>query len=163
MHRKCCFFAGLKLRSTYIGILFLIFISSPLVGQSDEAAIKRVIEKESTAYFNVDYKTWAETWVQAPHAYWAYTDISGTRFLEGWDAMKTSLAGYFKSAQPSSGEITNQWLEVRVYESGAYVRFTQMVTDGTDRTETTQIRVLEKKDGQWRVVCMQATDRTPTH
>ncbi|HRG10696.1 MAG TPA: hypothetical protein PLJ08_19125, partial [Cyclobacteriaceae bacterium] len=86
-----------------------------------------------------------------------------TRFLEGWDAMKTSLAGYFKTAQPSSGEITNQWLEVRVYETGAYVRFTQMVTDGTDRTETTQIRVLEKKDSQWRVVCMQATDRTPTH
>jgi hypothetical protein len=152
----------LKLCSNHIILFFLILISSPLVGQSDEEAIKRVIEKESTAYFNVDYKTWSETWVQAPHAYWAYTDISGTRFLEGWDTMKTSLAGYFKSAQPSSGEITNQWLEVRVYEGGAYVRFTQVVTDGTDRTETTQIRVLEKLNGQWRVVCMQATDRTPS-
>ncbi len=163
MHHKCCFFARLKLSASNIIFLFLILISVPLAAQSDEEAIKRVIEKESTAYLNVDYKTWAETWVQAPHAYWAYTDISGTRFLEGWDAMKTSLAGYFKTAQPSSGEITNQWLEVRVYETGAYVRFTQMVTDGTDRTETTQIRVLEKKDSQWRVVCMQATDRTPTH
>lgn len=163
MHHKCCFFARLKLSANNITFLFLILISVPLAAQSDEEAIKRVIEKESTAYFNVDFKTWAETWVQAPHAYWAYTDISGTRFLEGWDAMKTSLAGYFKTAQPSSGEITNQWLEVRVYETGAYVRFTQMVTDGTDRTETTQIRVLEKKDSQWRVVCMQATDRTPTH
>ncbi len=160
MPNKCCFFVSMKLRICFL-FLLLILVSSPLLAQSDEEAIKRVIEKESTAYFNVDYKTWAETWVQVPHAYWAYTDASGTRFLEGWDTIKTSLASYFKSSQPSSGEITNHWLEVRVYQTGAYVRFTQMVIDGIDRTETTQIRVLEKQNGEWRVVCMQATDRTP--
>jgi len=152
----------LKSNRTHIIIALLILVSAPLIAQTEEDAIKRVIEKESTAYFNVDYKTWSESWVQAPHAYWSYTDASGTRFLEGWDTMKNSLAAYFKSAQPSSGEITNQWLEVRIYEDGAYVRFTQLVTDGTDRTETAQIRVLEKQNGQWRVVCMQATDRSPT-
>ncbi|MCW5911246.1 MAG: nuclear transport factor 2 family protein [Cyclobacteriaceae bacterium] len=141
-------------------IALLLGMPLALAAQSDSEAIKRVIEKESTAYFNVDYKAWADTWVQAPHAYWSYTDLSGTRFLEGWDTMKTSLARYFKTAQPSSGEITNQWLEVRVYDTGAYVRFTQLATDGTDRTETAQIRVLEKENGQWRIVCMQATDRT---
>lgn len=151
----------LKSNSANILIALLIIISTPLIAQSEEEAIKRVIEKESTAYFNVDFKTWAETWVQAPHAYWSYTDVSGTRFLEGWEAMKTSLAGYFKSAQPSSGEITNHWLEVRVYDGGAFARFTQVVIDGTDRTETVQIRVLEKQNGIWHVVCMQATDRTP--
>lgn len=155
------FLCSLKFLKKYSVILLLACLSPMVVAQTDEDAIKRVIEKESTAYFNVDYKSWAETWVQAPHAYWSYTDASGTRFLEGWDAMKNSLATYFKSAQPSSGEITNQWLEVRIYDAGAYVRFTQLVTDGTDRTETAQIRVLEKQNGQWRVVCMQATDRSP--
>jgi hypothetical protein len=156
---KCCFFVALNLLKNHILILPLVFISLRLFAQSDEDAIKRVIEKESTAYFNVDYKTWAESWVQAPHAYWAYTDGSGTRFLEGWDAIKKSLIPYFKTAKPSSGEITNRWLEVRIYETGAYVRFTQLVIDGTDRTETAQIRVLEKVNGQWRLVCMQATGR----
>lgn len=145
----------------YIPVILLACLSPILAAQTDEDAIKRVIEKESAAYFNVDFKTWAETWVHAPHAYWSYTDASGTRFLESWENIKNSLAGYFKTAQPSSGEITNQWLEIRIYDGGAYVRFTQMAIEGSDRTETTQIRVLEKQDGQWRVACMQATDRTP--
>jgi hypothetical protein len=144
-------------------VLLMLAAITQTAAQTDAEAIKLIVSKESTAYFNVDYKTWAETWVQAPHAYWSYTDVSGTRFLEGWDSIKNSLASYFKSAKPSSGEIANQWLEVRVYETGAYVRFTQVATDGTDRTETTQIRVLEKLNGQWRIACMQAADRSSFH
>ena len=150
----------LNLRLTHILIPILIVISQTLVAQGDVEAIKRVIEQESTAYFNVDYKAWSETWVQAPHAYWSYTDVTGIRFLDGWNAIRTSFGSYFNTVQPSSGEITNHWLEVRVYENGAYVRFTQLAIDGADRTETAQIRVLEKQNGHWRVVCMQATDRT---
>jgi hypothetical protein len=145
--------------SVHILTLLFTLVSLRLAAQSETEAIKRVVEKESAAYFNVDYKSWAETWLQASHAYWAYTDVSGTRFLEGWEAIKNSMAGYFNSAHPSSGEITNQWLEVRIYDGGAYVRFTQLVTDGTDRTETAQIRMLEKQNGKWRIVCMQAVDR----
>jgi len=157
---KCCFFALVKFANKYIGVALLTFVSSFLAAQNEEAAIKRVIEKESAAYFNVDFKTWAECWVQAPHAYWSYTDTSGTRFLDGWEAVKNSMTTYFKSAKPSSGEISNQWLEIRIYEAGAYVRFTQLAIDGTDRTETAQIRVLEKQNGQWRIVCMQAVGRS---
>ena len=58
----------LNLRLTHILIPILIVISQTLVAQGDVEAIKRVIEQESTAYFNVDYKAWSETWVQAPHA-----------------------------------------------------------------------------------------------
>ena len=129
--------------------------------QVDKDAIKAVIAKETQSFMNVDRKSWSETWHQAPYSYWSYSDSTGTSFVEGWEALNKTFDEYFKTQKPSKAKITNEWIEVRVYGTGAYVRFLQKVEDEIDRDETSQIRVLEKKDGKWKVVCMGAIAKYP--
>jgi len=120
--------------------------------QNDIEAIKKVIEKETAAFMNVDYKTWSDLWLKVPYAYWSYSDSTGTNYIEGWENLDKSYREYFKSAPPSRGEITNDWIAIRIYDNGAYVHFTQRMRDEVDDDETSQVRILEKKDGKWKVV-----------
>lgn len=135
---------------------------SQVVAQTKDAdAIKAVIAKETSSYFNVDYKGWADTWLKVPYAYWSYSDSTNTSFVESWDALDKSKASYFKNSKPSRAIITNEWQEVRVYGNGAYVRFIQRVKDDIDRDETSQMRVLEKTKEGWKVICVAAIARYP--
>jgi hypothetical protein len=79
--------------------------------------------------------------------------------VEGWDNLEKTYAEYFNTARPSKAEIKNEWKEIRVYGEGAYVYFIQKVQDDIDNEETSQMRILEKKDGKWKVVCLGAIAR----
>ncbi len=144
---------------SFTGLFWLVYITTS--AQVDKEAIKAVITKETQSFMNVDRKTWAETWHQAPYSYWSYSDSTGTSFVEGWEALNKTFDEYFKTQKPSKAKITNEWIEVRVYGTGAYARFVQKVDDEIDRDETSQIRVLEKKDGKWKVVCVGAIAKYP--
>ncbi len=148
----------MKFQFQYVVLLTLLAGSGPALtyGQSDAEQIKAVIARETSSYMNVDYKSWAATWLQVPYAFWAYSDNETSRVLESWSTMNQSFADYFKNSKPSLGEITNDWIEIRVYETGAFVRFNQKVVDDFDTQLTSQVRVLEKKDGAWKIVCMKA-------
>jgi len=136
-------------------------LSSTFAQTKEVDAIKAVISKETSSYFNVDYKGWADTWLKVPYAYWSYSDSTNTSFVESWDALDKSKASYFKNSKPSRAVITNEWQEVRVYGNGAYVRFIQRVKDDIDRDETSQMRVLEKTKEGWKVICVAAIARYP--
>jgi hypothetical protein len=146
-----------------------IVIANALIGlmvipgqaQSDKEAIKSVIEQETAAFMNVDYRTWSGLWLKVPYAYWSYSDSTGTSFVEGWDNLDNTYVDYFKNARPSKAEITNEWIEIRIFENGAYAHFEQKVYDEIDSDITSQIRVLEKKDGKWKLVCVGAIAKYP--
>lgn len=143
-----------------ITLLFIVGLSwlliTPLAAQDEKEAIKTVIAKETSAFMNVDYKTWASTWVKESYIYWSYSDSTTTSFVEGWDALNKTYAEYFRDSRPSHAEISNEWLEIRIYSNGAYAHFIQRVKDDIDTDETLQVRVLEKIDGKWLVVCVWA-------
>jgi len=145
-----------KIIFTLILGFFQWIYATPLAAQDEKEAIKAVIAKETSAFMNVDFASWSETWIKAPYAYWSYSDSTTTSFIEGWDSINKTYAQYFKDARPSHGEITNEWIEIRVYGNGAYARFVQRVKDDVDIDETSQVRVLEKMDGKWKVVCVWA-------
>jgi hypothetical protein len=132
------------------------FSITPLSAQDEIEAIKAVISKETSAFMNVDYKAWTDTWVKAPYTYWSYSDSTTTSYVDGWDALNKTYAQYFNDSRPSHAEITNEWIEIRVYGTGAYARFIQKVKDDIDIDETSQVRILEKIDGKWKVVCVWA-------
>jgi hypothetical protein len=146
------------LTSTVICFLAPVITS---VAQEDKEAIKQIIAKETIAFLNVDYKKWSDCWLKVPYAYWSYSDSTTISRTESWDLMDKTFADYFKNARPSSGKVSNEWIEFRIYDGGAYVRFTQKVMDEYETTETSQIRILEKKEGQWKVVCVWAIARYP--
>lgn len=140
----------------------LISCNSSNNSQNEIEAIKAAIENETNSFYKVDKATWDASWVQAPHAYWSYSDSTGTSFIEGWENINKNFEGYFKTQVPNRNidvaksatelSIDRNWQEIKVYGNGAYVRYTQKVKDNQiDRDETSQIRVMEKVDGAWRV------------
>jgi hypothetical protein len=146
-----------------VSALIILMYVPPSKAQSDpeKEAIKSVIEQETASFMNLDYKTWSSLWLKVPYAYWSYSDSTGTSYIEGWDNLNSTYSDYFKNSKPSKGEITNQWIEIRVFENGAYAYFVQKVYDEIDRDETSQIRVLEKKDGKWKLICVGAIAKYP--
>ena len=125
--------------------------------QDEKAAVKAVIEKETTAFFGVDRKNWEANWLKAPYAYWSYADSTGGSFVEGTDNIQKNFNEYFQTAKPSKSKIDREWLEVKVYGKGAYVRFIQKVTDEMDNDISSETRVLEKdKDGKWKIIFLSA-------
>lgn len=145
-------------------LCMLAVVTASAQDSKEVAAIKAVLEKETQSFFNVNRKDWEDTWMKVPYAYWSYSDSTGTSFIEGWDNISKSFDEYFKTQvssrpidvahQSSKITIDRKWHDIRVYGNGAYVHYTQKVKDNIDHDETSQIRVLEKKDGKWRVICV---------
>ncbi len=130
------------------------------VAQTNEiAAIKEVIAKETQTFFNVDRKNWEDCWLKVPYAYWSYSDSTSASYVEGWETLDKTFDRYFKTSKPSKAQITNDWIEIKIFGTGAYVRFVQKVKDEIEHDETSQVRVLEKKDGKWKLICVDAIAR----
>jgi hypothetical protein len=135
-------------------LLFMPMARAQKVTKVNEVdAIKTVIEQETKAFFGVDYKTWMESWVHTPSAYWSYADTSGINYYEGWNAIEIGFTDYFVTTKPSDIRIERTWQEVKVYGNGAYARFKQrLVTDGVPGPEQVEIRVLEKDKNNWKIL-----------
>jgi ketosteroid isomerase-like protein len=123
---------------------------------ADAEAIRAVIERETKAFFEIDYKTWADSWAHTAYAFWSFADTTDVNSFSGWTQIEKGFAEYFRTSKPSTAKIQREWLglEVKIYGNGAYVRFNQIVNDGTVRPGQAEVRVLEKINGQWKIVCV---------
>ena len=123
---------------------------------ADAEAIRAVIERETKAFFEIDYKTWADSWAHVPYAFWSFADTTDVNSFSGWPQIEKGFAEYFRTSKPSTAKIAREWLglEVKIYGNGAYVRFNQFVNDGTARPGQAEVRILEKINGQWKIVCV---------
>lgn len=162
----------MKTKATLLLFALLSSLITATAQKDDKTAIMAVIERETSAFLNVDKKAWDDSWVQAPHAYWSYSDSTGTNFIEGWESISKYFEEYFKTNQSSRVidvayqseplQIERTWKDIRIYGNGAFAHYIQRVKDTKiNRDETSQIRVLEKKDGKWKVVCVGAIANYP--
>ena len=137
-------------------LLTLTFSVKAQKKTSDVDAIKALIERETKAFFEIDYKTWADSWSHVPYAFWSFADTTDVNSFSGWDQIQKGFAEYFRTAKPSTAKIERSWLglEVKVYGNGAYVRFNQHVKDDSKRPPQAEIRILEKVNGAWKIVCV---------
>ncbi|MGC4022971.1 MAG: hypothetical protein QM734_14020 [Cyclobacteriaceae bacterium] len=145
-------------------IVWFAFVSATAQPKDEVASIKEAIAKETQAFFGVDRKGWADCWLQVPYAYWSYSDSTGTSFVQGWDGEKgiyQTFEAYFRTNKPAKVQISYNWLDVKVYGTGAYARFLQTVKSEIDHDETSEVRVLEKKDGKWKVIHVGAIAKYP--
>ena len=136
-------------------LCLLLAVSVNAQKVNDVEAIKALIERETKAYFSIDYKTWMESWIHSPSALWSFADSTGITTHEGWKAIEISFTDYFVTSKPDyNTRIERNWQEVKVYGNGAYARFKQyVVTDGKRGPEQLEIRILEKdKDNKWKIL-----------
>lgn len=122
--------------------------------QNEEAMIKAVIEKETKAFFEIDQKTWTELWVHEPYAFWSFADTTDVNSFSGWDDIYKGFNNYFKTSKPSTAKIARTWHHIRIAGNFAYIRFTQEVADNIGRPPQAELRVMEKVNGLWKIVCV---------
>ena len=135
-------------------ICVLLVLPATAQKVNDVDAIKAVIERETQAYFGIDYKTWMESWVHSPSAFWSYADSTAIIDHEGWKAIEIGFTDYFVTSKPQNTMVERNWQEVKVYGNGAYARFKQyVITDGVRGPEQVEIRILEKdKTNNWKIL-----------
>jgi hypothetical protein len=144
----------MKTRSI-IFIVFVLFLSFQSFAQKNDVdAIKAVIERETKAFFEIDSKSWSDSWLHAPYTFWSFADTTDVNSFSGWPNIEKGFADYFKNSKPSNAKIDRTWIDIKIYGNGAYARFTQKVNDNTNRPAQAEVRVLEKVKGQWKIVCV---------
>lgn len=121
---------------------------------NDEAMIKAIIEKETKAFFEIDQKTWASLWVHEPYAFWSFADTTDVNSFSGWENINKGFNSYFKTSKPSTANIKRNWHHVKIQGNMAYIRFTQQVTDDSNRPPQAEVRVMEKVNGEWKIICV---------
>ena len=121
---------------------------------ADEQAIKQVIEDE-TKYFNLrDYEKWSNCVAKDPMTVYSWTspfhDENGVMEAKGWEAVSKQMKSIMESS-PVNDKLPKKYdYQFKVAGNMAYVNF----LEGNGIHET---RVLEKRDGAWKILRMEAT------
>ena len=141
-----------------IGAGLLLPVVSRAQSRADKEAVKNVILAETDMFFARDYAGWAATFVPAPNAIqiWNNDDGSYTHAL-GWETINKNVKAFMKDHPEADN--TPLWREnftYRFYGDAAFVTFDKYMGDRDTAKPIKEIRVVEKHDGQWKIVCVAA-------
>lgn len=125
------------------------------VREADRVAILRVLEEETTAYFNKDYEGWARCWVEAPYTrrmgWYARGGVLVQTREQDAGAMKLAMEKY-PAPNRSAQEVRRENVNIRAREDMAWVTFEQIAPKTGDPFDVPgrqhEARILEKHAGE---------------
>lgn len=137
----------------------LVLFALPLFAQQklspEHAAIKQVIEDETKHFMACDYDQWAACVAHDDMTYFSYTSpFHGENAIweaQGWEQVSKETKEFMEENKPTDKLPKKTDYKFKVKGDMAYVTFTE-----DDRLAET--RVLEKVDGQWKILRMEATN-----
>ena len=129
--------------------------------QTDSELIRAVISDETDAFYARDKARWSSAWVHK--SYVSLTaSLHGGNFLllDGWEKIEKQFAGYF-SRQRKGEPVQIQHDNFSLHQNGnmAFVTYDQTLSDNRGRTASRESRVLERINGQWKLVSVVAISR----
>jgi ketosteroid isomerase-like protein len=142
-------------------LIFTLSITVLSAQNIDEEAIKKVITTEFDAYVQRDFKTWADTYVDAPTTTFMVTPAtsSGSLFaMSDFQKISKGMKGMFDSGSKSTMSLANRdgWL-IRVKGDMAFAIYNEefLLNNGTKIKGKVQ-KVMEKVKGQWKIATTSA-------
>lgn len=146
-------------------ILFIAIVL-PLVGfsqseiniESEEAAIKAVIEQESNAYLKIDYEGWKDAYVQNDPFVRLNSGANGYGGANDWQRYDSTLNAFYISNPDiliAKYEFKDYIIRIGTPES-AWASYFQYAfdSDGTQLGWSIQTRFLEKQNEEWKISYM---------
>ena len=128
----------------------------------DKAAIMKVIQEETAAFWNKDYKALSRLWVHAAYVQHDVrsTPASGITVLRGWGPVSKAIKQYIAEnpkPNPAASKAKRKKVSVRVGKDMAWVTYEQHEIDSgepaMDRAGLSrETKILEKHDGNWKIV-----------
>lgn len=130
------------------------------MAKSDKDAIVEVIERRRKAFATHDFETYSQLHAHVPYVtWWNASPVSGNFVRTGWDETAPLLREWMASTEKEtrgSDDAINENLVVRVSDSIAWVTFTRryplVPPHRAGPNPAHQLRILEKHDGEWKVV-----------
>lgn len=135
--------------------------------EAERAAVMDAVETETRLFFSLDYDKWKECFLDTSYytyaGYWdGYLDTKGIRIHEGYKSFTGTEAEDFNFRKTKGAGWAYQIAErtnvnVQISGSLAYVTFSEVAYHKTTKESypsNLQIRVLQKKDGKWKICHM---------
>lgn len=122
--------------------------------QSDNEAMKRVLRSETEGFFKRDKAEWSNAWAHTTYINFAANLYGGDfRLVKGWDELEKHFASQFKSTKIKD-KVTVQNSNYSIHQNGnmALVTYDQTLLDSHGKTTSKETRVLEKLNGQWKII-----------
>lgn len=145
------------MKNTFLILIFLGLFLMPTYGQDklskEEMAIQKVIEDETTHYMARDYDNWSKCYVQSPMTYISWMSPSANKnslsMVQGWEDITKEIKTHFAAPGKIPNNIKKSAYQFKVTDNMAFVTF-------EENANPMQTRVLEKIDGQWKILRTEA-------
>lgn len=134
-------------KSFSILLLTVLFFCSSSQAQDEEAAIKKVLEKESATWRSGDVKGHADCWHIQPYSRILVSTGDGTAI----DVPPAAMINPAKMGNGGSSANTNYKMSINGNSAWVSHDETSTAQDGSI-TYSYEIRMLEKIDGEWKLV-----------
>lgn len=152
------------LNISYIILAVVLICHSPVLAQEvdynkEKTAIMNVIAKETESYYKEDFNAWKNTYVDTPYfrlyGYWEGFEDK-IKFYNGFNSLEEDKKEQFEQGNTLwvGSRIERKDENVRIYPEVAWVTFEEYTYElETDRLRgrSLQTRILEKKDGEWKI------------
>lgn len=129
--------------------------------EEEKAAILKVIDGESEAFWNKDYEKFASYWVHEPYirtmGWW---QAGGVTVVSGWEERSARTKAHMEEspeANATANNVRRENINLRIYQDVAWLTFDQYGEDTGDSLMdmpglSRETRILEKHNGEWRIV-----------
>ncbi|MFT3823643.1 MAG: hypothetical protein QM731_06965 [Chitinophagaceae bacterium] len=136
-------------------ILLTTFFSSIAFTQQEDAVIKDILQKETTAFFNHDFKTSYSYWYIKPQSLAIVSESDGKVLqLTSKELNAIYTASSLKTAVFPKEFKRSDW-RFQIKGDAAYVTFEQTASSDNEMIgRTYESRYLEKINGQWKIISM---------
>jgi hypothetical protein len=141
-----------------IGAALLDPALSRAQGTADEEAIKKVLLAETDFFFARDYQGWESTFADAPGAIqiWNNSDGSYTHAI-GFQTISKNVRAFMQShPEPDTTPLFRDNFAFQHFGNAALVTFDKYMGDREKAKPIKEIRVVEKREGKWKIVCVAA-------
>lgn len=146
---------------TFFGLLSC---EKPIDIEAEKAAIIKVLDNESSAFFARDLDAWEKTWIQEPYALKISSGKNNFFEFLGWDTMQPTYKGWYEDYPDSEDvELAKENFIFRIWKDAAWVIYEQhrieMKEEDPDYIPFRVAHVLEKTKDGWKIVYMGAVYR----
>ncbi|MEO9144447.1 MAG: hypothetical protein ABI237_02730 [Ginsengibacter sp.] len=134
-------------------IIFLLAgITQANAQKNDEAAIKKVLQQETSTYFHKNYDGWADTWLHDTATSVLRASTNSYTQLLGWNAIaaeyKKDIEGLSVRNDAEIAPFLNK-TDYHIYINGNVA--TATFREG-DKIPNTEMRTLVKQNGTWKIL-----------
>lgn len=128
---------------------------------NEQAAIRQVIDAETKAYHEANLAVWGSNWATTPYIERQdekLRKLANTPYLKG-QALQKGYEEFGKTHKPTGLSSVVSDYESHVMGNMAWATFTQedKKADGSVAQKQRSLRILEKINGQWKIVMISLT------